>query len=649
MMNFYSTLDAKRSFILLLLLVSLTSLYASVNHIRVEQSSKELVAPDGANYEWYLDGKLMVMERGQKIKANNSGTYSVKYTTENGISRESTISVVVSVEAIRTIYVIGDSTVQTYNGSSYPMMGWGQVLQLFFDNAQASVSNHAIGGRSSRSFHEEGRWTPVRDALVTGDFVFIQWGHNDRDYSKPERYTDTAQYKQYLRLYVNETREKGAIPILISPMMMNSYPRNVFTEGTNDYRGAMFDVATELDVHFIDLNMLSYQLLSKVSVEYAKWYLFMGLEVGEYPNYPDGWSDFWTHFQEMGALSMATLIIDGLEALETADSDITFLKGAAKDRYQVNVSLDNVNAGMISQPIKLPEGAHVTLKTTMNEGGTFVRWENGAGETLTTDRTYEFTSATSASTYKAVTIDCMGMEGGSGYFDACDICIDGINNTTECTKLLNNACSSSGKLVTKTEYDKSVSYYQFTSGQTDTIEYTLRAGKDADFSVGFKYTNAQSGQLVDVYIDKKLAYSGVSLKAASDNPIVQKFDFSLLKGNHLVQFVFPDLKTDLNTGLVLISYDAALYATICDIEIADPLSNTPELEGVTFYPNPFKDSATLKLNAPQSYRILTLSGTTLETGDCLSECIIGKDLKPGTYILQIDSKDDSKGMLIIKN
>ena len=87
-----------------------------------------------------------------------------------------------------TIHVAGDSTVQTYKDSAYPQTGWGQVLGYFFDGARVKVNNAALGGRSSRNFIEEGRLDGIMNAAQKGDYLLVQFGHNDRDYSKEARY-----------------------------------------------------------------------------------------------------------------------------------------------------------------------------------------------------------------------------------------------------------------------------------------------------------------------------------------------------------------------------------------------------------------------------------------------------------------------------
>jgi lysophospholipase L1-like esterase len=139
------------------------------------------------------------------------------------------------------VFLIGDSTVADYTLDSgylekrFPLNGWGQVFQAFFKkDSLVQVKNlihsdsviildKARGGRSTRTFFEEGRWTAVYKALKKNDIVMIQFGHNDAAVDKPERYVNIVDYKEYLRLYVNQTREKGAIPILLTPVNRN-YP-----------------------------------------------------------------------------------------------------------------------------------------------------------------------------------------------------------------------------------------------------------------------------------------------------------------------------------------------------------------------------------------------------------------------------------------
>jgi len=291
------------------------------------------------------------------------------------------------------IYIISDSTVCNYGASDYPWAGWGQELQLFFDTAKVTVDNRSIGGRSSRKFYEEGRWTSVAGLLKTGDYVFIQFGHNDRDYTKEDRYTDTTDFKKYLKIYVDESRAKGAIPVFISPMNMNTWNgtalREVFCEAANDYRGVMMRLAQTLDVPFIDLEKKSAAFMKSAGQEYCTYFHFMGLRAGEYPNFPDGKSD-GTHFQEMGALVNARMVVEGVSEL-TSRSEMKILADARTSLFELTVSTNKPDAGLVTLSGEFPAGAPVTLKTIPKTGEMFQGWFDENGKSVATSERYTFT------------------------------------------------------------------------------------------------------------------------------------------------------------------------------------------------------------------------------------------------------------------
>ncbi|KXI27357.1 GDSL-type esterase/lipase family protein [Paraglaciecola hydrolytica] len=280
-------------------------------------------------------------------------------------------------EANTQIYIIGDSTVANYGASYYPQKGWGQVLQHFFKNREVEVVNRARGGRSSRSFYSEvGLWDEVLKELDSGDYLLIQFGHNDRDWSEETRFTPPADFEQYLANYVNEARAKGVTPILVSPMVMNAYNgdvlRNVFTEDGNDYRGSMAKVATDMDVAFVDLNIKSFDLVKALGQQQASHYLYLILDAGEYPNYPAGSND-GTHFQESGAVEMARLVVEGLEELRNR-VDIEPLIANVKHRYTLSVDNVGANTSILTQGNAYPEGIPLTFKTIAGETDTFNAW-----------------------------------------------------------------------------------------------------------------------------------------------------------------------------------------------------------------------------------------------------------------------------------
>jgi lysophospholipase L1-like esterase len=235
---------------------------------------------------------------------------------------------------LTTIYLIGDSTVadysleDNYQEKRYPLVGWGQMFQPFFQkdslklvknilgNAkQVKVDDRARGGRSTRTFFQEGRWSAIYKALKKGDVVMIQFGHNDASVEKTERYVNIEGYKEFLRLYVNQTREKGATPILLTPVARNfPWKDGKLTNVHGEYPQAVKDVAKELNVKFIDLNELSMAHFTKVGQEEVTTKYFMNFPAGMYASNPNGQKDN-THFQKEGGLAVARLVFEAMKKL----------------------------------------------------------------------------------------------------------------------------------------------------------------------------------------------------------------------------------------------------------------------------------------------------------------------------------------------
>ena len=212
-----------------------------------------------------------------------------------------------------TIYLAGDSTMQTYKEAETPMRGWGQYLGQFFDE-DVAVVNKAIGGRSTRTFINEGRWQGIVDALQKGDWVFIQFGHNDNS-SKPERHTTPEDYRNNLRKFVNEVRAKKANPVLLTSITMRRFDEqgNINT-AIGPYPDITREVASEMKVPLIDLNQKTGDYVQAMGAEAAKE-LYMWLAPGEHPKYPEGLQDD-THMQEPGALKVAELAVEGIKELK---------------------------------------------------------------------------------------------------------------------------------------------------------------------------------------------------------------------------------------------------------------------------------------------------------------------------------------------
>ncbi|GLX66632.1 GDSL-type esterase/lipase family protein [Paenibacillus glycanilyticus] len=213
-----------------------------------------------------------------------------------------------------TVYMAGDSTMQSYSSSQAPQQGWGEQFGRYFAG-NVVVENQSIGGRSSKSFLVDGRLDTVLRDIKPGDFFFISFGHNDASIGIPDRYASPADYKTYLARYVNGAKQRGATPVLLSPVGRRDF--NLITQEFNvsfpEYVQASKEVAQELGVAFIDLSQLSIAQYNKVGMA-ATEKLFLYANPGQYPKYPDGVSDN-THFSDYGAQVIAGLVAGAVKEM----------------------------------------------------------------------------------------------------------------------------------------------------------------------------------------------------------------------------------------------------------------------------------------------------------------------------------------------
>jgi len=212
-----------------------------------------------------------------------------------------------------TVYLAGDSTMSDKAVKAYPETGWGIPFHAFFDST-VTVKNIAKNGRSTKSFIAEGLWSSISDNLNAGDYVLIQFGHNDEVPTKAT-YTPEADYTANLVKFVTETRSKGAIPVLITPVARRKFDSEGKVQGThNVYSALVRKVAAEQNVPLIDLDMEAQALIQKFGVDDSKM-LFNYLAPGENPNYPDGKSDD-THFSELGARKVAEMVLADIKSMK---------------------------------------------------------------------------------------------------------------------------------------------------------------------------------------------------------------------------------------------------------------------------------------------------------------------------------------------
>ena len=236
----------------------------------------------------------------------------------------------------RTIFIIGDSTAANKDISKGQVeRGWGMMFQNCFNKEKIIVDNHALNGRSSLSFINEGEWKKVLDLIRPGDYVIIQFGHNDEK-ADLDRHTDVGStFDSNLEKYCNETRELGGIPILMNCVVRRNFAKaeikveddealrnTTYAEGAKveetdvlvdthgDYRLAPINVAKKLNVYFVDANKITHELEQGLGVEGSKK-LHMWFLPGQEPSEPKGKQDN-THYNIYGAQIVADLFADAL-------------------------------------------------------------------------------------------------------------------------------------------------------------------------------------------------------------------------------------------------------------------------------------------------------------------------------------------------
>lgn len=212
------------------------------------------------------------------------------------------------------IFLAGDSTIAIKDTKAFPETGWGMPFVQFWDST-VTVVNKAKNGRSTKTFLSEGLWKSIMDEAKEGDYVIIQFGHNDESVEKKERYSTPDTFKMNLNRFIKETREKKATPILFTPVSRRKFDKDGKAVATHEqYSALVREVAKETGVLFIDLDEKSKALYQQFGPEHSKL-LFLQLQPGEHPNYPEGKNDN-THFNELGARLIAQIVLKELRNLD---------------------------------------------------------------------------------------------------------------------------------------------------------------------------------------------------------------------------------------------------------------------------------------------------------------------------------------------
>lgn len=285
------------------------------------------------------------------------------------------------------IFMIGDSTMANKDISNGKLeRGWGMMLKNFFSD-DVVVDNHALNGRSSKSFITEGHWRKVVDQIKPGDYVFIQFGHNDEK-KDTARHTDPGTtFDANLRKFVSETRQRGGIPVLFNSVVRRTFTDSktavedddkrdntskelvegdVLVDTHGDYLTSPKNVAEKEHVVFIDANKITHDLEQGLGVEGSKK-LHMWYKPGEVPSLPDGRQDN-THYNVFGAYVVAGLLADAV-----ADKvpklkkylrhfDISVAKDGSGLFFDVQEAVDNAPVG---KPTTILVGEGVWRKPTL--------------------------------------------------------------------------------------------------------------------------------------------------------------------------------------------------------------------------------------------------------------------------------------------
>ncbi|MEU3741811.1 rhamnogalacturonan acetylesterase [Streptomyces sp. NPDC032198] len=198
-----------------------------------------------------------------------------------------------------TLYIAGDSTAARKYADAAPETGWGMALPFFLHDRHLKVANHAMNGRSSKSFADEGRLAVILEAIGPGDLLLVQFAHNDEKSADPTRYTEPwSTYQDYLMRYVDGARSRGARPVLATAVERRKFDAGGTALPTHgEYPAAMRALAAAEGVPLLDVQAQSLALWQKLGVEETKAYF--NWTATEQDN---------THFNPPGAIAVARLV-----------------------------------------------------------------------------------------------------------------------------------------------------------------------------------------------------------------------------------------------------------------------------------------------------------------------------------------------------
>lgn len=431
--------------------------------------------------------------------------------------------------------------------------------------------------------------------------------------------------------------------------------RNVFTENGNNYRGAMLEVATALNVAFVDLNMKSWNLYKTYGSAYNQRFLYKGFVEGEYPNYPTGFTD-GTHFQEMGSLSHCRMITEGIKEL-SARTDMVNLINNLKPLFPVGISV-NPTSGSDSMTTKAgtyPEGVTVTLKTIPKAKSAFLKWNDANGSQVAATALTTVLSTASAGTYTAVykgavINDCNGTPNGTAKLDNCERCVAGTTGKTACTSVgeaETDACAYSGILESTNTGFKGASYINVTNEIGASIAFNINVSSAGVAILSFRYANGGANdRLAQLNLNNTLLSSRLSFPVTGAFTTWKTVDLtlSLLKGTNT-------LKLSSSTAEGLPNIDQIGYVTSGLAKgncVVTGIVEMEEVELYYLYPNPFTSTITISVKGDFQYSVLNATGQVVETGTAYEQTSIGNQWPSGVYVVKIQQANTSKVLSVVK-
>lgn len=416
----------------------------------------ELVNPTEMDYTARLEAEDITKATGVTVEAGSrktvtfhtclvDGILNLKFLAENkAVSENEAAEQSVYVESMEiaaspeksqgekpTIFLASDSTVQTYEDYYDPQTGWGEALHNFFGNYigegpcedcnynqsrsyetdQVIIENRAIGGRSSRSFIEEGKLDDLLEDVKPGDYLLVQWGHNDATSSRPNRYVSPEDFGEWIKYYIDGAKQRGAACILVTPAARYSYNADgTFNENFKAYGDVMRTIAAQENIPLADLSAASIALCENFGIEGAKS-LFLWVEPGEYEGAYAGGATDSTHLQYYGAYKFAQCVAAEIAGMpQNGDPLISRLQSfinlkESADVPQAVTGLMPVTAGASSVSMQWDASQGAEMYYIFREELT----EGASGETV------DFTNAEKYSVTAGTRYTDNGCAGGKTY------------------------------------------------------------------------------------------------------------------------------------------------------------------------------------------------------------------------------------------